>query len=104
MADVPSKAKCVVIGAGIVGNSLVHHLAELGWTDIVQLDKAKIFKKPIVTRLSSNPVFNVAEDYHQNYATLHPNDMYIRIHDAPKVENLRTELQGLYKAELSPWK
>ena len=71
---------------------------------IVQLDKAKIFRKPIVTRLSSNPVFNVAEDYHQNYATLHPNDMYIRIHDAPKVENLKKELQGLYKAELSAWK
>ena len=39
MATVPATAKVVVIGAGIVGDSLVHHLAELGWTDIVQLDE-----------------------------------------------------------------
>lgn len=71
---------------------------------IAQLEKAKIFKRPIVTRLSSNPVFNVAEEYHQNYAALHPNDMYIRIHDAPKIENLRKELPAMYKAELSAWK
>ena len=32
MASVPSTARVVVIGAGIVGNSLVHHLARLGWT------------------------------------------------------------------------
>ena len=37
MSTAPSRADCVVIGAGIVGNSLVHHLAKLGWRDIVQL-------------------------------------------------------------------
>jgi len=35
MASTPSTARVVVIGAGIVGNSLVHHLARLGWRDIV---------------------------------------------------------------------
>ena len=71
---------------------------------IGQLDKVRVFKRPIVTKLSSLKGFTVAEDYHQNYATLHPNDMYIRIHDAPKVENLKNELKELYKAELSAWK
>ena len=33
MADVPSHAKCVIIGAGIVGNCLAGHLAKLGWRD-----------------------------------------------------------------------
>ena len=42
MASVPSSADCVVIGAGIVGNSLVHHLAKLGWTNIVQLDQGPL--------------------------------------------------------------
>ncbi len=42
MATVPTSAKVVVIGAGIVGNSLVHHLAQLGWRDIVQLDKGPL--------------------------------------------------------------
>lgn len=71
---------------------------------ISQLDKAKVFGRPIVTKVSLLKTFNVAEDYHQNYAAMHPNDIYIRIHDAPKVENLRKELKELYKAELSAWK
>jgi peptide-methionine (S)-S-oxide reductase len=71
---------------------------------IGQLDKAKIFSRPIVTKVSSFSSFTVAEDYHQNYATLHPNDMYIRINDAPKVEDLRKNLSELYKPELSAWK
>ena len=33
----PTSARAVVIGAGIVGNSLAGHLAELGWTDLVQV-------------------------------------------------------------------
>ena len=69
-----------------------------------QLTKAKTFSKPIVTRISQNRAFTVAEDYHQNYATLHPNDPYIRFNDAPKVEALKSELTPLYKAELSSWK
>ncbi len=71
---------------------------------IDQLGKAKVFKSPIVTKVSSLQLFHVAEAYHQNYATLHPNDMYIRINDAPKVEALKSELASLYKEELSSWK
>ncbi len=71
---------------------------------IGQLDKIHVFSKPIVTKLSTLTSFTVAEEYHQNYATEHPNDMYIRINDAPKVENLKKELNELYKPELSAWK
>src|SRR4051795_12563267 len=42
MAEVPGRARVVVIGAGIVGNSLVYHLARLGWRDIVQIDKGAL--------------------------------------------------------------
>ncbi|NDH13288.1 MAG: FAD-binding oxidoreductase, partial [Actinobacteria bacterium] len=38
MSSLPSKAKVVVIGAGIVGNSMLYHLARLGWRDLVQID------------------------------------------------------------------
>ena len=57
VADVPSQAKCVVIGAGIVGNSLVHHLAELGWTDIVQIDKGPLPNPGGSTGHASNFIF-----------------------------------------------
>lgn len=71
---------------------------------IDQLGKAKVYSRPIVTKLSSLGAFTVAEDYHQNYANEHPNDMYIRIHDAPKVASLKRDFAKLYKEELSTWK
>lgn len=71
---------------------------------IDQLGKAKVFSRPIVTKLSRLGAFTVAEDYHQNYANEHPNDIYIRINDAPKVEALKRELSSIYKTELSAWK
>ena len=42
MSDVPARANVVVIGAGIVGNCLVGHLSDMGWTDIVLLDKGPL--------------------------------------------------------------
>ncbi|GAA1779608.1 FAD-dependent oxidoreductase [Nocardioides hankookensis] len=59
MANVPASAKVVVIGAGIVGNSLVHHLAELGWRDIVQLDKGALPNPGGSTGHASNFIFPV---------------------------------------------
>ena len=59
MATVPSTARVVVIGAGIVGNSLVHHLARLGWRDIVQLDKGALPNPGGSTGHASNFIFPV---------------------------------------------
>ena len=70
---------------------------------IDQLGKAKVYNKPIVTKLEMAGTFNVAESYHQNYATINPNDFYIRINDAPKLENLKKELTQLYTPSLAAW-
>ncbi len=59
MATVPSSARVVVIGAGIVGNSLVHHLARLGWRDIVQIDKGPLPNPGGSTGHASNFIFPV---------------------------------------------
>ena len=56
---------------------------------IAQLNAAKAWKKPIVTKVSSLEAFFPAEAYHQDYLTLHPNQPYIAINDIPKVENLK---------------
>ena len=44
---------------------------------IAQLSKARAFPKPIVTEVAPLEKFYVAEDYHQDYARLHPNEPYI---------------------------
>ena len=61
-----------------------------------QLDAAKVFPHRIVTQVVPLKAFYPAETYHQNYATLHPNNPYIAFNDAPKVEHLRQEFPDLY--------
>lgn len=64
---------------------------------ISQLDQAKVFGKPIVTKVSSLKAFYPAESYHQDYARLNPNDAYIVRNDAPKVVHLKKLFPALYK-------
>jgi len=59
MSKLPAKAKCVVIGAGIVGNGMVYHLAKLGWKDIVQIDKGPLPNPGGSTGHASNFIFPV---------------------------------------------
>ena len=56
---------------------------------IAQLNAAKVYGKPIVTKVSALQGFYPAEAYHQDYLTLHPNQPYIAYNDLPKVENLK---------------
>jgi peptide-methionine (S)-S-oxide reductase len=63
---------------------------------IMQLDQAKVFPRRIVTQVVPLKAFYPAEDYHQNYAALHPNQPYIMFNDAPKVEHLRQQFPDLY--------
>jgi peptide-methionine (S)-S-oxide reductase len=56
---------------------------------IAQLNAAKVYKKPIVTKVGPLEGFFPAEAYHQDYLTLHPNQPYIAYNDIPKVENLK---------------
>ena len=37
--NVPERAQVVIIGGGIVGTSIAYHLTELGWTDVVLLER-----------------------------------------------------------------
>ncbi|MDO8414321.1 MAG: peptide-methionine (S)-S-oxide reductase MsrA [Gallionellaceae bacterium] len=64
---------------------------------IAQLQAAKVYPQPIVTEVYPLPVFYPAEDYHQNYLALHPNQPYIVYNDQPKLERLRTQFPALYR-------
>jgi peptide-methionine (S)-S-oxide reductase len=63
---------------------------------IAQLDQARVFPRPLVTKVVPLQAFYPAEAYHQNYAALHPSQPYIMYNDAPKVEHLRQEFPDLY--------
>jgi peptide-methionine (S)-S-oxide reductase len=64
---------------------------------IDQLTKAKVYANKIVTEVKPAQAFYDAEGYHQDYATLHPDDRYIEYNDTPKVENFKKLLPALYR-------
>jgi peptide-methionine (S)-S-oxide reductase len=66
---------------------------------IAQLDTAKVYPRKIVTQVVALEKFYPAEGYHQNYATLHPDNPYIVFNDAPKVANLRKEFPEMYNGK-----
>src|SRR5580765_7689954 len=55
----PASARAVVVGAGIVGNSLAYHLAALGWRDLVLIDKGPLPNPGGSTGHASNFIFPV---------------------------------------------
>jgi glycine/D-amino acid oxidase-like deaminating enzyme len=69
LSDVAASANVVVIGAGIVGNSVVHHLAELGWRDIVQIDKGPLPNPGGSTGHASNFIFPVDHNKEMTHLT-----------------------------------
>src|ERR1700742_2709884 len=42
MSELPSRARVVVIGGGIIGCSVAYHLAHMGWKDVVLLERDKL--------------------------------------------------------------
>jgi peptide-methionine (S)-S-oxide reductase len=73
--------------------------ARIATAYIAQLDQAQVFPKKIVTTLESGKTFYPAEDYHQDYLTLHPRQPYIVFNDLPKIANLKRLFADSYRAE-----
>src|SRR6266704_5966913 len=59
MSNLPAQARAVVIGSGIVGNSVAYHLCRLGWRDVVLLDKGPMPNPGGSTGHASNFIFLV---------------------------------------------
>jgi peptide-methionine (S)-S-oxide reductase len=57
---------------------------------IDQLNKARVFDRPIVTEVVPLEAFFQAETYHQDYAARNPLNPYIVINAQPKVRKLRS--------------
>ncbi|HYS32623.1 MAG TPA: FAD-dependent oxidoreductase [Streptosporangiaceae bacterium] len=59
MNDIPSRARAVIVGAGIVGNCLAYHLARLGWRDLVLVDKGPMPNPGGSTGHASNFIYPI---------------------------------------------
>ena len=77
MSEFPTRAKCVVIGAGIVGNCLVGHLSKLGWTDMVLIDKGPLPNPGGSTGHASNFIFPTDHNKEMALLTLASQRQYI---------------------------
>lgn len=66
---------------------------------ISQLTAANAFGAPIVTQVVPLQAFYPAESWHQDYARLHPRDLYIVYNDAPKAERLQQLFPALYRLQ-----
>ena len=62
-----------------------------------QLEASHVFKSPIVTEISPFSIFYGAEDYHQNYYALNPNQGYCQYVIRPKVEKFKKQFASKLK-------
>jgi glycine cleavage system aminomethyltransferase T/glycine/D-amino acid oxidase-like deaminating enzyme len=94
MSDFPGTARCVVIGGGIVGNSLTGWLAELGWSELVQIDKGPFPNPGGSTGHASNFIFPVDHSKEMTQLTLDSMRQYREagtLHECGGIEVARTE-------------
>ena len=98
MTEVPARASAVVIGAGIVGNSLVHHLALLGWRDVVLVDKGPLPNPGGSTGHASNFIFPVDHNKEMTLLTLESMRQYKELGvyiECGGIEDARSGKSGL---------
>jgi peptide-methionine (S)-S-oxide reductase len=70
---------------------------------IAWLQQSGTIKGKIVTEVAPLRGFYTAAPYHQEYATLHPNEPYIRYNDLPKIAALKTQYPQLWSEELAAY-
>src|SRR6266568_6868060 len=66
---------------------------------VAQLDKARIFRSAIVTRVGPLKGFYPAEDYHQDFLIKNPQFPYIVVNDIPKIQNLKKVFPAYYRGQ-----
>jgi glycine/D-amino acid oxidase-like deaminating enzyme len=70
MSSLPSHTRAVVVGCGIVGNSVAYHLTDQGWSDVVVLDKGPLPNPGGSTGHASNFIFPVDHSKEMTQLTL----------------------------------
>ena len=95
MAEFPNKAKVVIIGlGGIVGASIVHHLIERGWDDIVGIDKSGVPTDIGSTAHASDFCYATSHDFLSCWTTLYSIDFYEKMGHYARVGGIEVARVG----------
>ena len=94
MDGLPGTSRAVVIGCGIVGSSVAHHLGKLGWDGVLLLDKGPLPNPGGSTGHASNFIFPVDHSKEMTALTLDSMRQYAELGvfvESGGVEVARTE-------------
>ncbi|AUG55832.1 GcvT family protein [Thalassospira marina] len=95
MAAFPNRAKVVIVGlGGIVGASVVHHLIENGWDDIVGIDKSGIPTDIGSTAHASDFCFATSHDLLSCWTTMYSIDFYEKMGHYARIGGLEVARVG----------
>lgn len=95
MSAFPDRAKVVIVGAGgIVGASVVHHLIENGWDDIVGIDKSGIPTDIGSTAHASDFCFATSHDLLTCWTTMYSMDFYEKMGHYARIGGLEVARVG----------
>lgn len=95
MAEFPQKAKVVIVGVGgIVGASIVHHLVERGWDDIVGIDKSAVPTDIGSTGHASDFCYATSHDFLSCWTTLYSVDFYEKMGHYVRIGGLEVARVG----------
>ncbi|ANC85549.1 GcvT family protein [Sphingomonas sp. NIC1] len=95
MAALPEKARVVIVGVGgIVGASVVHHLVERGWTDIVGIDKSGVPTDIGSTAHASDFCYATSHDYLTTWTTLYSMNFFEKMGHYSRIGGLEVARVG----------
>jgi glycine cleavage system aminomethyltransferase T/glycine/D-amino acid oxidase-like deaminating enzyme len=92
-AELPDRARCVIIGGGVGGTSLAYHLAELGWDDVILLERSQLTSGS--TFHSAGLVGQLRGSVNLTKMMMHSVDLYRRLGDESEFDPGWTECGGI---------
>ncbi|MBS1892074.1 MAG: FAD-binding oxidoreductase, partial [Actinobacteria bacterium] len=91
--ELPDSARCVIVGGGVGGTSLAYHLAELGWEDVILLDRDQLTSGS--TFHSAGLVGQLRGSVSLTKMMMHSVDLYRRIGKESEFDPGWTECGGI---------